>query len=352
MKNKGRFFLLGSVSLCLTLPVMAFADNLSPESYTAEIDVGESITINQTVTVDTAATTSKVDVFFLTDTTGSMGGLINSVQSSATEILSSTSAFGDVAFGVGEYKDWADSYAYRLNTAITTDTAAVTNGISMLSASGGGDYYEANLYALEQVATSTETGWRDDSAKVLVWFGDAPGHDPSGTTTEASAIDALNSKNIVVEAMDTGRLNETGQAQRIADATGGDYHNSINTDAIVTTIGDAITTVLDKYNEISLDLSGVPTGIDASVDLTSITGDFDRSIQRTFDFEVTLKGITEGTYNFEIGALVDGGLVATASDKITVLAGGPPSTVPEPSSVLLLGIGITGLAGLLRRRKV
>lgn len=344
-KMKKCLFSLAAVSLLF--PAISMADSISPATYSADLAIGESTTIHKTVTITEEVTSAKVDVFFLTDTTGSMGGLINSVITSASEILSSASSFGDVAFGVGEYKDIYDSYTYRLNTALTTDTAAVQTGINMYSASGGGDWPEANLFALDKVAT--ETAWRDDSTRILVWFGDAYGHDPRAGVSETEAIASLVAENIVVEAMNTGTassgLDATGQASRITAATGGDYYATIGTSAIVETINDAIASVFEEYGEVSLDLSGVPAGLTATVDPGSYTGDWTREGERTFEFDVEITGDVAGSYAFGINALVDGGIVAIERDKINV------SAIPEPGTMLLFGTGLSALAGFSRRRR-
>ena len=158
----------------MLLPIVGMADSISPETFSTTLNVGESTTIKKLVTVTEGTPTSaKVDVFFLTDSTGSMGGLINAVKTSASDILNNTSGLGDVAFGVGEYKDIFDTFTYRMNQDITTDTAAAQAGINQWFAAGGDDIPEANLHALEQVATTAS--WRDDSTRILVWFGDEPG---------------------------------------------------------------------------------------------------------------------------------------------------------------------------------
>ena len=93
-------------NLLLLFPVNALADTVAPSTYTTTLTLGQSVTINKIVTINAGTPTSaKVDVFFLADTTGSMGSAIQSVKDGAAAIMASTSALGDVAYAVGEYKD-------------------------------------------------------------------------------------------------------------------------------------------------------------------------------------------------------------------------------------------------------
>jgi VPDSG-CTERM motif len=342
-------FLKSSLILggALCVSSIGWADSLSPSSYSATLGVGESVTITKTVTVSAGTpTSSKVDVFFLADETGSMGGTISAVRTGASSILAGAAGLGDVAFGVGGYRDVGDSFVYRKIQDITTSQATAQTGINSWVASGGGDWEEAEIYALKQVADTTT--WRAGSKRLAIWFGDAPGHDPSGTTgtTEAQAIAALNAQGISVLAIDVGSMNSYGQATRIASATGGQYYNGINTSTIVSTINAAITKAVETYSSVGLDLSGVPDGVSVTAIPTSITGSFDRSIDRTFNFSVTFSGVTPGDYSFDIYGTVDGGRVATESDRISV--GG--SSVPDGgSSLTLLGLALFGIA-LVRRK--
>lgn len=342
--------MLGFAAGLFLAPTVALADSLTPDSFSADLAVGGSVTIHKTLTVsEKAPTTSKVDVFFMADTTGSMAGYLASVKSSASSILSETAGLGDVAWGVGSYKDNGDSYVYQLEQAVTTNQANVQTAINTWVASGGGDGPEAQLYALEQMATSAATGWRVGSTRIAVWFGDYEGHDPSGPTavTEEGATAALEAANIEVEAISVGanRLDLTGQATRITEATGGALYSGISTSNIVQTIKNAITTAISTYSTVALDLSEVPAGLHVGVAPVEYSGAYDRSIERTFEFDVTFTGVTPGAYAFDIYGTVDGGRIATESDRIKV-----GDAVPEPTTVLLFGAGLLGFAGLGRRR--
>lgn len=336
-----------AVAAFLAVPGV-LADSISPVTASATIAEGDSITIHKTVTVSAGApTSSKVDVFFLADTTGSMGTAINSVKTQASTLLSSIAGLGDVAFGVGEYKDFGDSYVYRLNQNITTSQASAQTGINLWLAAGGGDTPEANLYGLTQVANTS--AWRPGSARIVVWFGDAPGHDPSGGATLSSTISALNTVGAKVEAVNVGNLNGTGQATAIATATGGHYYVG-SSSGIVSIIQNAITTAFATYNTVGLDLSEVPAGLSATVLPGSYTGTFDRSTTRTFDFDVTLTGDDAGTYDFNIYGTVNGGRVATETDHIVVTGASPPGVPDSGSTLMLMGAACSAL-GLLRRKR-
>ena len=145
-----------------------------------------------TKTVETPPIPPKPDIFFLADTTGSMAGAIANVRNNAASIMSQVlAAQPDAQFGVGEYKDVGSAFPYRLNPAITASTADAQTGINQWVASGGGDEPEAQLFALQELSSNPATGFRSGSSRIVVWFGDAPGHDPSNGATEASATAAL-----------------------------------------------------------------------------------------------------------------------------------------------------------------
>ncbi|HEU5213437.1 MAG TPA: vWA domain-containing protein [Gaiellaceae bacterium] len=209
----------------VTAATAVAAPGVDPTSVSVTLAPGGSTTL--TKTVHTPTIPPNADILFLADTTGSMGGAIANVRTNASSIMSQVLAAQPTSeFGAAEYKDVGDPFVYRLNQAITANTANVQTGINQWVASGGGDIPEAQVNALFTLATDPATAFRPgSSSRFVVWFGDAPGHDPSNGHTLVQAIAALQAAHVTVIAIPvsgggTG-LDSTGQATQVATATGG-----------------------------------------------------------------------------------------------------------------------------------
>lgn len=329
-----------------TFGAPALADSISPSSYSTTIAKGSSVTIKKTVTVDAGRPVdAKADIFFLTDTTGSMGSTISTVKTNFGAIAAGLS--GDIGFGVGQFKDQGDAFVYNLDQDITTSVADAQTAINTWSAGGGGDTPEQGLYALSQVATTTT--WRAGAKKIVLIAGDATAK--TNILSQADVVNNLVSNGVTVESIDVGNLNGAGQfdgpSSIYADGVAGEYFTSFGGD-LVDTINDAIGSAFLNYGNVTLGLTGIPAGVGVTfTPVGGISGAFDRSITRFFDFDVTFTGLAAGTYDFSIFALVDGGIVATETDHIVVTGG----AVPEPATwaMMIGGFAIAGLS--LRRRK-
>lgn len=215
--------LLLALALAAVIPMVTSAQ-VSPPSFSATLQPGQSTTV--TKTVQTPSIPPNPDIAFLADTTGSMGPEIANVKANAGTVLSTIlTAQPTAQFSVSEYRDIFDAFRFRVNRSLTSNQAAVQNAINGWSAGGGGDRFEAQLPALRDLANGV-AGWRTGSTRIVVWFGDEPGHDPRAGVTEAAATNALTAAGVQVVAVSVRRLDQTGQATRITNATGGSLQSS------------------------------------------------------------------------------------------------------------------------------
>jgi PKD repeat protein len=123
---------------------------------------------------------SKVDVAFVVDTTGSMGDDIAAAQDSIKSIT--TAVFGlakSPRVSLVDYKDAGDLYQSRVDSAFTADRTAFANAVNSLSAAGGGDTPES---AYSGLMTSFGLNWRPGAVKLAILIGDAPAKDPEPVT--------------------------------------------------------------------------------------------------------------------------------------------------------------------------
>ncbi|MDJ0850256.1 MAG: PEP-CTERM sorting domain-containing protein [Myxococcota bacterium] len=352
----------GLLVLLLALPGLASADSIDPDSVEAKIVRGETISIHKTVTVSMdPPSTAPVDVFFLFDTTGSMDPFLNATKAASATILAGTAGLGDLAYGVGSYEDFPlapfggiTDLPYQQVQDLSSSVPGTIASIASLDTGFGDDRPESQLHALTKVATTTS--WRADSTRVVVWFGDAPGHDgtleagyplPEGL---GDTIQALQAENITVQAIDVGApppgLDETGQATAITDATGGmlfDGIDPMDPDALAAMVIEAISDVVLTYQTVELEVVGDTDNTTVEILPHEYEGDFDRRDgDREFDFVVDITGHSLGVDEFEIRALVDGVPIAVETDRIEV--------IPEPSAVAFFGLGSLLVSAAVRRR--
>jgi hypothetical protein len=190
---------------------------------------------------------------------------------------------------------------------------------------------------------------------VIVWFGDAPGHDPvcaslSGLgydVTESSATMKLVVERIVVLAIstDTGVVEALdadpnvssfdygackpaglkGQATRIAGATGGTHVTGIDATSIVKTIIDLVTTALTEIKNLKLVPSGSTAPFVSSISPSGGYGPLPGDKEHSLSFDVVFKGIepcgdAPKVFGGSLDAVADGVVIASKRVTITVPA--------------------------------
>lgn len=139
-----------------------------------------------------STTTSKADVAFIIDTTGSMSEEIAGVRDSVIAFADTLKAskvdvrFSGVAFGD----------EVRPGTPFTADVTAFNSWVAGLTADGGGDTPENPLDA---TLASLNYDWRPDAQHIIVVLTDAPAHQADSVTSQTiNAVGATLLGNYVV----------------------------------------------------------------------------------------------------------------------------------------------------------
>ena len=121
---------------------------------------------------------SRLDVVFVLDTTGSMGGLIDGAKRKIWAIanqMATAKPAPRIRIGLVAYRDRGDAYITRL-TPLTDDLDAVYSDLMKFSADGGGDGPESVNQALNEAVTKFEWSKESKTLRLIYLVGDAPPH--------------------------------------------------------------------------------------------------------------------------------------------------------------------------------
>ncbi len=229
-------------------------------------------------TLDFATNIRSADVYFLIDTTGSMGGTISNVQTSLSAsggiIDQIRSMISDAQFGVGDFKDSVDPYVYRNDTSITASAATAQTGVNGLSAGGGGDEPEGDVGALYSVAsgaaitsTPAQTGcptgtfgypcFRDGAVPIVVLVTDAHFHNERGGgyangayANYATMLGAIMAHHIRVMGVGVGSVPQADLDSIAMDSGAVDTGGAPL--VTITTAGSVSATVVDQVRTLSM----------------------------------------------------------------------------------------------------
>lgn len=185
-----------------------------------------------------------LDVVFVIDDTGSMGGALTSIQTQMAAIITTINnvSGGDYQLGLVTFKD----NVTVLNDLAPGNAAAVTANINALSASGGWGLPEASDEALNTVINGLDAGggrpqqtgnfngiWRASARKMIILVTDAEpggfddtytaGVDDVNAQTRANQAAAQNIQIAAVHVPGSGGAITTAIMQQYANVTGGVY---------------------------------------------------------------------------------------------------------------------------------
>src|SRR5215216_3901932 len=178
-------------------------------------------------TAPTLQSKPRIEVCFVLDTTGSMGGLIEGAKqkiwSIANEMISAQPT-PELKLGLIAYRDRGDEYVVK-SFSLTDDIDAIYGHLREFQAGGGGDAPESVNEALAEAIHKMR--WTGDSKvlKIIFLVGDAPPHMdyPNGPKYPDLCREAAK-KDLIINTIQCGEMTETKPIwQEIAKLSEGSY---------------------------------------------------------------------------------------------------------------------------------
>ncbi len=169
----------------------------------------------------------RMEVVFVLDTTGSMGGLIAGAQEKIWAIankLKSATPTPEIHFGLVAYRDRGDDYVTRVHE-LDTDIDRVHQQLFGFHANGGGDGPESVNEALHVALTQMEWSADAEVLRLVFLVGDAPPHmDYSDDVPYRRSCELAVEKDITINTLQCGSMGGTEAVwTEIANRTNGVY---------------------------------------------------------------------------------------------------------------------------------
>ncbi|MGD9836321.1 MAG: VWA domain-containing protein [Afipia sp.] len=165
-----------------------------------------------TAALSQAVARPAVEVAFVLDTTGSMGGLLEGAKRKIWSIATSvvdTNPDADIRIGLVAYRDIGDEYVTR-TFDLTTDIQDIYANLLDLKARGGGDWPESVNEALDIAVNKLQWSKGDDVRRIVFLVGDAPPHmDYAQDTKYPKTLAVAKQRDIVVNAVLAGNARDT-----------------------------------------------------------------------------------------------------------------------------------------------
>jgi len=153
-----------------------------------------------------------VEVAFVLDTTGSMGGLLEGAKRKIWSIATSvvdTNPDADIRIGLVAYRDIGDEYVTR-TFDLTADIQDIYANLLDLKARGGGDWPESVNEALDVAVNKLQWTKGSDTRRIVFLVGDAPPHmDYAQDTKYPKTLVVAKQRDIVVNAVLAGNARDT-----------------------------------------------------------------------------------------------------------------------------------------------
>jgi len=168
----------------------------------------------------------RIEVVFVLDTTGSMGGLIQAAKENIWSIASSMASAQptpELAVGLVAFRDRGDAYVTRV-VDLSTDLDSVYAQLMDFQAAGGGDHPEAVHQALHEAVQRIGWSRQGQAYRTVFLVGDAPPQRYAGEPELAQIVEQAAARGIVINTIQAGSDDMTRSSWRqIAQLAGGAY---------------------------------------------------------------------------------------------------------------------------------
>lgn len=195
MKSK----LLGIALFGLTLGTVVYYPQLMAKNIQIDPPIQHHIVANEN---------PKVDVVFVLDTTGSMGGLIQTAKEKIWSIattMASAQQTPDIRIGLVAYRDRGDSYVTKV-VDLSDDLDSVYATLMDFEAQGGGDTPESVNKALYDAVHEMSWSEQDQAYQVIFLVGDAPPHMDYNEIRYPEIVATAEQKGIVINTIQCGSI--------------------------------------------------------------------------------------------------------------------------------------------------
>jgi len=183
------------------------------------------------------ASKPRIEVCFVLDTTGSMGGLIEGAKEKiwaiANELIAAKPT-PELKLALIGYRDRGDEYVTQV-TDLTADIDAIHARLTSFTANGGGDGPESVNQALHEAVTKISWSGDRDVLKIVFLVGDAPPHmDYEQDVRYPEICKAAVTKDLVINAVQCGQSEDTARIwKEIAALAEGKYIALVQTGGMV-----------------------------------------------------------------------------------------------------------------------
>ena len=187
----------------------------------------------------------KIEVCFVLDTTGSMGGLIagakEKIWGMANEIISAKPV-PEVRIGLIGYRDKTDAYVTKIHP-LSNDIDDIYAKLMAFKAQGGGDTPESVNQALNEAVTKMKWSADKKVLKVIFLVGDAPPHmDYKQDIKYPTSCELAVKKDLIINTIQCGNMAATTPIwQEIAHKAEGKFARILQDGGVM-----AIATPFDK----------------------------------------------------------------------------------------------------------